>query len=91
LGDAAPEQEVIVCAGADRARQRECAVDVVVPLLASTSRMPLLTVCAPPPPTLLTKSAVEPLPEPPEITSLSDGEPSLPRRVFSEIRPLAPT
>ena len=68
----------------------ENASDVVVPLLASTTRMPLLRVSAPGPPAFLTKSVVKPLPEPPEITSLSDGEPSVPRKVLSPIVPPMP-
>mgnify|MGYP007085784447 CR=1 FL=1 len=62
-----------------------------VVLWASTTRIPLATVSAPLPPALVMRRNVWPVAEPPSITSLSDGEPSVCRKVFRPIVPPAPT
>src|SRR5262249_36568067 len=67
------------------------AVGVVVPpLMALTTRMPLLTVSAPGPPVLRTKMLVEPEPLPPLMISWFEGEPSVPRKVLSPMVPPVP-
>ena len=62
----------------------------VVPLVASTTRMPLPVVIAPGPPALVMRNNELPLAVPPLMTSLSDGEPSAPKKVFIAIVPPAP-
>ena len=61
-----------------------------LPLVASTTSMPLPVVTAPGPPALVIRNDELPLAVPPLMTSLSEGEPSLPKKVFIAIVPPAP-
>ena len=63
---------------------------VVPPLIASTTWMPLAEVSAPGPPALVMRSKELPVALPPLMTSLSEGEPSPPKKVFIAIVPPAP-
>jgi hypothetical protein len=65
---------------------------LVVPLLiVSTTRMPLPVVSAPAPVVLAIRRSALPPALPPLITSRSDGEGSLPRKVLSPSKPPLPT
>ena len=61
--------------------------EVVAPLIASTTRMPLAVVRAPGPPTLVTCTDVLPVAAPPLMTNLSEGEPSPPEECVDGHRP----
>lgn len=62
---------------------------VTAPFRASTTSMPSPCVTAPRPPALAKLSAVTPLTLAPFSTTLSDGEVSSPKNVFSPICPPA--
>ena len=61
------------------------------PLIACTTWMPFATVSAPGPPALVMRKKELPVALPPLVmTSLSEGEPSAPKKVFSAIVPPVP-
>jgi hypothetical protein len=60
----------------------------VPPLIACTTWMPFATVSAPGPPALVMRKKELPVALPPLMTSLSEGELSVPKKVFSAIVPV---